>query len=104
MLKARKRIIGVLALLLVGIAAPAMFGVARAADAPPELPAYFTATNADAAKPTWPDPTGAASGVWATPAGGKRSRRERFRWPPRGNSPSARTKGLGSLNGDVQCA
>lgn len=34
---------------------------------PPELPAYFTATNGE--KATWPDPTGAASGVWATPAG-----------------------------------
>src|SRR5262245_64927432 len=43
--------------------------LARAADEPPSLPAYFSATNADAAKPTWPDPTGAASGVWATPAG-----------------------------------
>src|SRR5262249_2691644 len=29
----------------------------------------FTATSADAQKPTWPDPTGAATGVWATPAG-----------------------------------
>lgn len=34
---------------------------------PPELPAYFTATNGE--KPSWPDPTGAASGTWATPAG-----------------------------------
>src|SRR5262245_64388219 len=42
--------------------------VVRAEDAP-QLPSYFTATNADAQKPTWPDPTGAASGVWATPAG-----------------------------------
>ncbi|MCX5737918.1 MAG: ammonium transporter [Proteobacteria bacterium] len=32
------------------------------------LPAYFTATN-DPAKPSWPDPTGGAAGVWATPAG-----------------------------------
>jgi Amt family ammonium transporter len=32
------------------------------------LPAYFSATN-DPAKPAWPDPTGGASGVWATPAG-----------------------------------
>jgi len=42
-----------------------------AADEPvaaPELPAYFSATN-DPAKPSWPDPTGAATGVWATPAG-----------------------------------
>ncbi|MBM3222392.1 MAG: ammonium transporter [Candidatus Tectomicrobia bacterium] len=39
-----------------------------AATAAPTLPAYFTATN-DAQKPAWPDPTGGASGVWATPAG-----------------------------------
>ena len=32
------------------------------------LPAYFSGTN-DPKKPAWPDPTGAASGVWATPAG-----------------------------------
>ena len=38
------------------------------AAAAPTLPAYFTSTN-DPAKPTWPDPTGGASGVWATPAG-----------------------------------
>ena len=31
------------------------------------LPAYFTATN-DPQKPAWPDATGGASGVWATPA------------------------------------
>ena len=35
----------------------------------PKLPAYFTSTNADPQKPTWPDQTGAASGNWATPAG-----------------------------------
>lgn len=39
-----------------------------AAAATPTLPGYFSATN-DPAKPSWPDPTGAASGVWATPAG-----------------------------------
>jgi Amt family ammonium transporter len=33
----------------------------------PELPAYFTATSPEK-KPAWPDRTGAASGVWATPA------------------------------------
>ena len=33
------------------------------------LPAYFTATSPDASKPAWPDPTGGAAGVWATPAG-----------------------------------
>jgi hypothetical protein len=42
---------------------------AAAAPAPaPKLPAYFTATN-DPQKPSWPDPTGGAAGVWATPAG-----------------------------------
>jgi Amt family ammonium transporter len=39
------------------------------ADEPPQVPAYFSATNADAANPTWPDATGGASGVWAAPAG-----------------------------------
>ena len=33
------------------------------------LPAYFAGANADPAKPAWPDPTGGAAGVWATPAG-----------------------------------
>ena len=44
---------------------------ATAAAAPaPKLPSYFTATSDDPKKPpAWPDPTGAASGVWATPAG-----------------------------------
>jgi Amt family ammonium transporter len=43
---------------------------APAAAAPaPKLPTYFTATSDDPKKPpAWPDPTGAASGVWATPA------------------------------------
>src|SRR5256885_13965340 len=40
-----------------------------AAAAAPQLPPYFSGTNADPAKPLWPDPTGANSGVWATPAG-----------------------------------
>jgi ammonium transporter, Amt family len=36
----------------------------------PKLPTYFTATSDDPKKPSaWPDPTGANSGVWATPAG-----------------------------------
>src|SRR5262245_43657525 len=44
---------------------------AAAAAAPaPKLPNYFTATSDDPKKPAaWPDPTGGASGVWATPAG-----------------------------------
>ncbi len=37
--------------------------------APPVLPPYFTGANAEGKPPTWPDPTGAAAGVWATPAG-----------------------------------
>ncbi|MBI1818147.1 MAG: ammonium transporter [Deltaproteobacteria bacterium] len=37
--------------------------------AAPPLPAYFSGTNADPAKPLWPDQTGAASGAWAAPAG-----------------------------------
>ena len=39
------------------------------AAAAPALPAYFTGTSPDPKKPLWPDPTGAATGVWATPAG-----------------------------------
>src|SRR5262245_25810429 len=38
-------------------------------DEAPSVPTYFSSTNADAAKPTWPDQTGSASGVWITPAG-----------------------------------
>src|SRR5262245_1397371 len=41
---------------------------AAAADAP-DVPVYFSSTNKDDSKPTWPDQTGAASGVWAAPAG-----------------------------------
>src|SRR5262245_60588148 len=48
-------------------AAPA---VPTAAAPAPKLPTYFTATSDDPKKPpAWPDPTGGASGVWATPAG-----------------------------------
>jgi Amt family ammonium transporter len=36
---------------------------------PPSPPPYFSGTNPDPAKPAWPDPTGGAAGVWATPAG-----------------------------------
>src|SRR5437870_10801552 len=50
-------------------AAPAAGAPAAAAPAP-KLPTYFTATSDDPKKPPpWPDPTGANSGVWATPAG-----------------------------------
>ena len=41
---------------------------ARAQEAP-TLPAYFAGANADPAAPVWPDPTGAAAGTWAAPAG-----------------------------------
>ena len=36
------------------------------------VPPYFSGTSPDATKPLWPDPTGAAAGVWATPAGDKK--------------------------------
>ena len=51
--------------------APAAAPGAPAAAAPaPKLPGYFTATSDDPKKPPpWPDPTGGATGVWATPAG-----------------------------------
>lgn len=52
-------------------ATPATAAEPTKAEAPaevPALPAYFTATN-DPQKPAWPDATGGASGVWATPAG-----------------------------------
>jgi Amt family ammonium transporter len=68
LMNVRKRVVGVLALLLLTGVMLAVVGGARAEDTP-QLPAYFTSTNADAAKPTWPDPTGASSGVWAAPAG-----------------------------------
>ena len=50
---------------------PAAAPGAPAAAAPaPKLPTYFTATSDDPKKPPmWPDPTGASTGVWATPAG-----------------------------------
>ena len=53
------------------VEAPAAAPAAPAAAEPaPKLPSYFTATSDDPKKPSaWPDPTGAASGVWATPAG-----------------------------------
>ena len=50
---------------------PAKAEAPAAAQTPaPKLPTYFTATSDDPKKPpAWPDPTGGASGVWATPAG-----------------------------------
>jgi len=52
-------------------AAPAASaGAAPAASAaPPVLPPYFSGANQPGKPATWPDPTGAAAGVWATPAG-----------------------------------
>ena len=58
-----------LALAVLAVAAARVAPV-RADDEAPSLPAYFTATSPDAEKPLWPDPTGAASGVWAAPASG----------------------------------
>ncbi len=37
-------------------------GEAHSPSTAPQLPAYFSSSN-DPAKPSWPDPTGAASGV-----------------------------------------
>ena len=45
-------------------------GGAAAKDAAPALPAYFSGTNANKDKPTWPDATGGSAGVWATPGVG----------------------------------
>src|SRR5438477_10089853 len=42
---------------------------ASASAAPPPLPGYFSGANENGKPATWPDPTGAAAGVWATPAG-----------------------------------
>ena len=42
---------------------------AQDASKTPALPPYFSGTNTDPAKPTWPDPTGTAAGTWAAPAG-----------------------------------
>jgi Amt family ammonium transporter len=51
-------------------ASPAVPEPAATAPEPAPLPAYFSGANDPAAStPTWPDPTGAAAGVWATPAG-----------------------------------
>jgi len=37
---------------------------APSASAPPPLPGYFSGANAEGKPATWPDPTGAAAGVW----------------------------------------
>ena len=55
------------------VAPPAAAGTATSTAAAPATPApnvppYYTGTNLDPKKPTWPDPTGSAAGVWTTPA------------------------------------
>ncbi len=42
---------------------------APSASAPPPNPGYFAGANPEGKPATWPDPTGAAAGTWATPAG-----------------------------------
>jgi Amt family ammonium transporter len=49
--------------------APPAAAAPAAAPAAPDVPDYFTGTNKDPAKHDWPDATGGAAGVWATPAG-----------------------------------
>jgi Amt family ammonium transporter len=49
---------------------PPAASAAPSASAAPTLPPYFSGANDTTGKPaTWPDPTGGAAGVWATPAG-----------------------------------
>jgi Amt family ammonium transporter len=43
---------------------------ALAEEEAPALPSYMTTTSPDAAKPLWPDPTGANAGYWTTPSPG----------------------------------
>lgn len=51
------------------VEAPAAAPAATPAAAPaPKLPAYFAGANEDPKKPAWPDATGAAAGIWVTPA------------------------------------
>jgi Amt family ammonium transporter len=56
-------------LLAVCVTGPLWWGSAKAQPTPPPLPAYFSGANESGKPPVWPDPTGAAAGVWATPAG-----------------------------------
>jgi Amt family ammonium transporter len=60
-----------IAVLLAGTAGrlAAEEAAAPAPAAAPQLPPYFSGANPDPAKPLWPDPTGANTGVWAAPAG-----------------------------------
>jgi Amt family ammonium transporter len=59
----------VLLFLLAWMFAPLAVSTAARADDAPAVPPYFSSTSADPANPTWPDQTGAAGGVWITPAG-----------------------------------
>ena len=48
----------------------------------PVIPLYFSGTNTDPKKPTWPDPTGGAAGVCATPGGDRTEQKPRRRTQP----------------------
>jgi Amt family ammonium transporter len=50
-------------------AAPAASAAPSASASAPTLPTYFSGASEAGKTPAWPDPTGGASGVWATPAG-----------------------------------
>ena len=61
------------AAIAVAVLATALGGArsARAEEADaPVLPPYMTTASPDAAKPLWPDPTGANAGYWVTPSAG----------------------------------
>jgi len=51
-------------------AAPSAETKTEETKAPVVLPPYMTQTSPDPKKPLWPDPTGANSGYWTTPAPG----------------------------------
>ncbi|HEX7481173.1 MAG TPA: ammonium transporter [Polyangiales bacterium] len=55
-------------LLAISITLPSFVSADEPAAAP-AVPAYFSGANEKGKPPAWPDPTGAAAGVWATPAG-----------------------------------
>jgi Amt family ammonium transporter len=50
-------------------APPAASAAAAPSASAPPLPPYFSGTNENGKPAVWPDPTGGASGAWATPAG-----------------------------------
>ncbi len=49
--------------------APSASGAPSASASAAPLPPYFSGANEDGKPAVWPDPTGGAAGVWATPAG-----------------------------------